>query len=133
MSKSPNPIDIHVGSRVRLRRMMIGMSQEQLGIALSLTFQQVQKYEKGANRIGSSRLFTIANILDVSVQFFFDDMPEAVTDVLPGKADGLREPDGPSVMDFVKSREGLELNTAYSKIKDPDQQQAIVALMKTLI
>src|SRR5471030_1017535 len=72
---SPSPVDLHVGSRVRLRRTLLGMSQEKLGNAVGLTFQQIQKYERGANRIGASRLFDISRVLDVPVQFFFDDMP----------------------------------------------------------
>jgi transcriptional regulator with XRE-family HTH domain len=75
MAASPNPIDVHVGKRLRLRRTLLGMSQERLGESLGLTFQQVQKYERGANRIGSSRLFELGQILDVPVSFFFDDMP----------------------------------------------------------
>jgi len=75
MAANPNPIDVHVGSRVRLRRTLLGMSQEKLGEALGLTFQQVQKYERGVNRIGASRLYHLSQILDVPVSFFFDDMP----------------------------------------------------------
>ena len=74
----PSPIDVHVGGRVRLRRTLLGMSQEKLGEALGLTFQQVQKYERGVNRIGASRLFDIARVLDVPIGFFFDDMPDGV-------------------------------------------------------
>lgn len=133
MTKSPNPIDIHVGSRVRLRRMMVGMSQERLGEKLNLTFQQVQKYEKGANRIGASRLFTIASILDVPVQFFFEDMPEATSANVPSASEGMREPDQtPFVMDFVSSSEGLQLNTAFSKIENVDTRRKLVDLVKTL-
>src|SRR4028119_625057 len=73
----PSPIDVHVGSRVRLRRTLLGMSQEKLGEALGLTFQQVQKYERGVNRIGASRLFDLSRVLDVPISFFFDDMPGA--------------------------------------------------------
>src|ERR1700748_1341571 len=76
-SDKPNPVDVHVGSRVRLRRTLLGMSQEKLGNAVGLTFQQIQKYERGANRIGASRLFDMSRVLDVPVQFFFDDMPVA--------------------------------------------------------
>ena len=78
MTANPNPVDIHVGSRVRLRRTLLGMSQKKLGNALGLTFQQIQKYERGANRIGSSRLFLLSRILDVPVSFFFDDMAPEV-------------------------------------------------------
>lgn len=134
MTKSPNPIDIHVGSRVRLRRMMIGMSQERLGEKLSLTFQQVQKYEKGANRIGASRLFTIASILDVPVQFFFEDMPGEAIENLPAGAEGMKEPDQTEyVMGFVSSAEGLQLNTAFSKIENVETRRKIVDLVKTLV
>lgn len=135
MSKSPNPIDVHVGSRVRLRRMLVGMSQEKLGEKLSLTFQQVQKYEKGANRIGSSRLYTIASILNVPVQFFFDDMPVTidVSALAALEGGGVAEDDEtPIVMDFVNSSEGLQLNTAFSKIADGETRKRIVELVKTL-
>jgi transcriptional regulator with XRE-family HTH domain len=74
----PSPIDVHVGARVRLRRTLLGMSQERLGDALGLTFQQVQKYERGVNRVGASRLFDISRVLDVPISFFFDDMPEGM-------------------------------------------------------
>src|SRR5277367_5561364 len=76
----PSPIDIHVGSRIRLRRTLLGMSQERLGDALGLTFQQVQKYERGVNRVGASRLFDISRVLDVPISYFFDDMPEGMSD-----------------------------------------------------
>lgn len=133
MTKSPNPIDVHVGSRVRLRRMMVGMSQERLGEQLNLTFQQVQKYEKGANRIGASRLFAIARILDVPVQFFFEDMPDETSDAAPGRADGMSESDEtPFIMGFVSSAEGLQLNTAFSKIENPETRRKLVDLVKTL-
>ena len=73
----PSPIDVHVGSRIRLRRTLLGMSQERLGESLGLTFQQVQKYERGVNRVGASRLFDLSRVLDVPISFFFDDMPES--------------------------------------------------------
>lgn len=112
--------------------MMIGMSQETLGAKLSLTFQQVQKYEKGANRVGASRLFTIASILDVPVQFFFDDMPEITAQAVPGY-DGPKTADQtPFVMDFVTSQEGLQLNTAFSKIESAETRKKLVELVKTL-
>src|ERR1700744_5629051 len=79
----PSPIDVHVGSRVRLRRTLLGMSQERLGEALGLTFQQVQKYERGANRIGASRLFDLARVFAVPVSFFFEDMPSEVSQFSP--------------------------------------------------
>jgi len=129
-----HPIDVHVGSRVRLRRMMIGMSQDRLGEKLNLTFQQVQKYEKGANRIGASRLYTIAAILDVPVEFFFEDMPKDALESLPSQPttseDHSQETD--YVMNFVGSKEGLELNTAFSKIEKSETRRALVELVKTL-
>src|SRR5512145_1807794 len=91
----PNPIDVHVGSRVRLRRTLLGMSQEKLGEAIGLTFQQVQKYERGANRIGSSRLFDLARVLDVPVSYFFEDMAPGVQDKTPSKLMGLAHPPAP--------------------------------------
>ena len=87
-SEHPDPVDVHVGGRVRLRRTLLGLSQEKLGNALSLTFQQIQKYERGANRIGSSRLYQLSRILEVPVSFFFDDMPEAVSSARVGVSEG---------------------------------------------
>ncbi len=129
MKKPPNPIDVHVGSRVRLRRMLVGMSQEKLGEQLGLTFQQVQKYEKGTNRIGASRLFQISRILSVPVQFFYDDMSEA----MPRLTAGFAEADGAeNVMDFVSSNEGLALNRSYTRIKDPTLRRRVLDLIRTL-
>ncbi len=134
MTKSPNPVDIHVGSRIRLRRMMIGMSQERLGERLGLTFQQVQKYEKGANRVGASRLFAISRILEVPVEFFFADMPDSIAQEDSGsRPKGMAEPDETAfVMDFVSSSEGLQLNTAFKKIGSQETRRKIVDLVKTL-
>src|SRR5262245_12311683 len=101
-SRRPNPIDVHVGSRVRFRRMLLGMSQEKLGEKLGLTFQQVQKYEKGINRIGASRLFDLAQVLGVSVQFFYEEAPSQES---PGHAfapEGFAEkPDEHSIVEFL--------------------------------
>lgn len=99
--KKPHPVDIHVGSRVRLRRILLGMSQDKLGKALKLTFQQVQKYERGANRIGSSRLYQLSQILDVPVSFFFDDMPEDITGKIPSD-DPLAKFVKRSTLEFMK-------------------------------
>lgn len=112
--------------------MLVGMSQEKLGELLGLTFQQIQKYEKGANRIGASRLFQIAQILGVSVQFFFDDMPDAAFDQA-GEQEGFFESDpAPLVMDFVSSSEGLELNKSFAQIGDPLVRKKIIDLIKSL-
>lgn len=128
LRKSPNPIDVHVGSRVRLRRMLIGMSQEKLGEQLGLTFQQVQKYEKGSNRIGASRLYQIAQILGVPVQFFYDDMGAT-----PPTGSGFGEADtSENVMEFVSSSEGLALNRAYAKISEPQLRRRILELVRSL-
>ena len=126
--KKPNPIDIHVGSRVRLRRNMLGMSQEKLGEALGITFQQIQKYEKGTNRVGASRLQAISTILNVPVSFFFEDAPGTSP-----TAGGLAEANSTSfVVDFLSSAEGLQLNRAFAKIADPKVRRKIVDLVKVL-
>ncbi len=126
--KAPNPIDKHVGSRVRMRRMMLGMSQEKLGDALGLTFQQVQKYEKGTNRIGASRLQQISNILQVPVEFFFEGAPHLAG---PSRVDG----DAPSpayVSDFLASSDGLALTKAFMRIGDAKLRRRIVDLVEQI-
>lgn len=127
--KKPNPIDTHVGSRVRLRRNMLGMSQEKLGDALGITFQQIQKYEKGANRVGASRLQAIANVLNVPVSFFFDDAPNESGAVNRGLAE---ENSTTYVVDFLNSTEGLQLNRAFVKITDAKVRRKIIDLVKSL-
>lgn len=130
VKKTPNPIDVHVGNRVRMRRMLVGMSQEKLGDALGLTFQQVQKYEKGANRVSASRLYQMATTLGVPIQFFFDDLP--VSD-RSSDADGLSEGDSAGVlMDFLNSTEGFQLGRAFSSIEDPTVRRRILELVKSL-
>jgi len=124
--KQPNPIDIHVGSRVRLRRMMLGMSQEKLGESLGITFQQIQKYEKGTNRIGASRLQHIATVLSVPVSFFFEDAPGT-----PDEAAGFGETrPAHYVVDFLSSSEGIQLNKAFVRIKDAKLRRRIIDLVK---
>ncbi len=130
VEKHPNPVDVHVGSRVRLRRVLLGMSQEKLGEQLGLTFQQVQKYEKGSNRISASRLFQIGQILDVPVQFFFEDMP--ADDTAHAGDGGTNGYDQPGVIDFLNSTEGLQLNKAFAEIRDPTVRRKIVELLKIL-
>jgi transcriptional regulator with XRE-family HTH domain len=127
--KKPNPVDQHVGSRVRLRRMLLGMSQERLGESMGLTFQQVQKYEKGVNRIGASRLFQISKILDVPVQFFFEEAPHVGRGTTPGVAGADSEA---FILEFLNSREGLELNRAFVKIADPKVRKSVVDLVRAL-
>jgi transcriptional regulator with XRE-family HTH domain len=126
--KAPNPIDKYVGSRVRMRRMMLGMSQEKLGNALGLTFQQVQKYEKGTNRIGASRLQQISNILQVPVSFFFEGAPD-----LPAKAGELAEAPSPMyVADFLATSDGLALTRAFMRIHDSRLRRKIVELVEQM-
>ena len=127
--KVPNPIDRHVGSRVRMRRMMLGMSQEKLGDALGLTFQQVQKYEKGANRIGASRLQQISQILQVPVSFFFEGVPAQRAE----RAEGLSEAPSPAyVSDFLATSDGLALTKAFVRIKDAKLRRRIVDLVEQI-
>ncbi len=129
IKSKPEPVDVHVGSRVRLRRTLLGMSQDKLGKALNLTFQQIQKYERGANRIGSSRLYKLSQILDVPVSFFFDDMPAEVT----GKASGMAEGGKQSFeVGQLSRRETLELVRAYYKIKDPSVRKKLFEMVKAL-
>ena len=128
--KSPNPIDRHVGARVRMRRMMLGMSQGKLGDALGLTFQQVQKYEKGTNRIGASRLQHIANILQVPVPFFFEGAPN-----VPGHhaQPGMAEAPSPAyVSDFLSTSDGLALTKAFMRIKNAKLRRRIVDLVEQI-
>src|SRR5260221_8100840 len=127
--KQPNPIDIHVGSRVRLRRMMLGMSQERLGESLGITFQQIQKYEKGTNRIGASRLQHIARVLSVPVSFFFEGAPG----VNATEPHGLAEPDGPNyLVDFLATSDGIQLNKAFVRIKDVKLRRRVIDLVRAM-
>jgi transcriptional regulator with XRE-family HTH domain len=130
VTKSPNPVDRHVGSRVRMRRMLVGMSQEKLGEALGITFQQIQKYEKGTNRIGASRLHQIARVLSVPVEFFYEGAPQVES---PGGGGGFAEaPPSGYVSDFLTTSEGLELIKAFIEIKDPKIRRKLVDLAKAL-
>jgi len=124
--KQANPIDIQVGNRVRIRRMLIGMSQERLGDLLGLTFQQVQKYEKGVNRIGAGRLFEVSRILNVPVDFFYEGLSGAAGQ--PGASENESAP----VMEFVSSGEGLQLSLAFMKIKDAKVRKRVLDLVKSL-
>lgn len=122
---NPNPVDIHVGARVRLRRTLLGMSQERLGEALGLTFQQVQKYERGANRIGASRLFDLARALQVPVGFFFDDLPDAV-------ADGETPIAAVHGDDPMQRRETIELVRAFYRIANPTARRRLFELTRSI-
>ncbi|MCH9052980.1 MAG: helix-turn-helix transcriptional regulator [Proteobacteria bacterium] len=127
-----SPIDVHVGARLRQRRTLLGMTQTNLGDTIGVSFQQMQKYERGVNRISASRLFALSRVFDVSVQYFFDDMPTAVAASSPtlgrGKAKKLPsyEPDP------MATRETLELVRAYYKIKDAEIRKRLRELIKAL-
>ena len=124
-------MDVHVGSRVRLRRMLLGMSQEKLGEKMGLTFQQIQKYERGINRIGASRLYDLSNVLGVTVQFFYDNAEhlEDNSATSPGFSEDSSES---YIVDFLNSREGLELNKAFVRIRDARVRRSMVDLVKSL-
>ncbi len=133
-----SPIDVHVGGRIRLRRTLMGMSQERLGEALGLTFQQVQKYERGVNRVGASRLFDLSRVLDVPISFFFDDMPEPLagmhgtyqtTRVTGGFSENQ---DGFGTDEILNRRETLELVRAYYRINEPSVRKRVFDLIKSM-
>ena len=133
MAKIPNPTDKYVGSRVRMRRMMLGMSQEKLADALGLTFQQIQKYEKGTNRISASRLQAISQILDAPVHFFFEGAPQIGKGAHGGGAQGLGENPSPAyVTDFLTTSDGLALVKAFVKIKDSALRRSIVRMVEAI-
>lgn len=128
IKKTPNPVDSHVGSRVRMRRVLIGMSQEKLGEALGITFQQIQKYEKGTNRIGASRMQQIATVMGVPVSYFFDDAPGA-----DAKGKGFAESAGSDyVVDFLTTAEGLNLNKSFVRISDAKVRRKLVELVSAI-
>jgi transcriptional regulator with XRE-family HTH domain len=132
----PSPIDVHVGSRIRLRRTLLGMSQERLGEALGLTFQQVQKYERGVNRVGASRLFDLSRVLDVPISFFFDDLPDSLANSLDPpmsrRAGGFTERSDGFGDDTLSRRETLELVRAYYRITDPAVRKRVFELIKSM-
>ena len=128
MPEQPHPVDLHVGARVRQRRMLVGLSQEQLGRKLGLTFQQVQKYEKGANRISASRLAEIAKVLSIKPDYFFDSMPDA----LPTDDSEYAGASTSEVETFLNSSDGLRLNRAFSKIQDPKVRKCVIDLVRSI-
>ena len=131
----PSPVDVHVGARIRLRRTLMGMSQERLGDALGLTFQQVQKYERGVNRVGASRLFDLSRILDVPISFFYDNMPDSMSgNGSPRSGPGFHEQqDGfGAIEDTMGKRETLELVRAYYRITDANVRKRMFDLMKSM-
>ena len=132
LAKSPkiiNPTDKHVGSRLRMRRRLLSMSQEKLGDAVDLTFQQIQKYEKGANRIGASRMQQFAEILKVPVSFFFDGLPSTAGHVIAA-SDDADIPSPEMVQDFLTSRDGLEIIKTFQSIADPALRRSLVGIVR---
>jgi transcriptional regulator with XRE-family HTH domain len=129
VKKTPDPIDRHVGSRVRMQRVLMKMSQERLGESLGLTFQQVQKYEKGTNRIGASRLQQISKTLNVPPSFFFEGAPTSMDSSAPGFAE---ESSSQFVVDFLSTSEGLHLNRAFARIRDAKVRKRIIDLVTAL-
>ena len=129
----PRPVDVHVGSRIRLRRTLLGISQEKLGEALGLTFQQIQKYERGANRVGASRLYEFSKILDIQISYFFEDMTGDVKDSSLDASRGMSEASQAQLkQDPMIKRETLELVRAYYKITSPTVRKRIYELIKTV-
>ncbi len=129
----PNPVDIHVGSRVRLRRTLLGLSQEKLGEAIGLTFQQIQKYERGANRVGASRLYALSHVLDVPVAFFFDDMSPEISGKGGKPVPGLTERNQEAFSADLPAKRGtLELVRAYYRIKNPNVRKRLFDLVKSI-
>ena len=129
---TPHPVDVHVGGRVRLRRSLLGMSQTMLGEAIGLTFQQVQKYERGANRIGASRLYDVARVLDVHLSFFFEDMPAEVAASSPSQRRGKAKELPSYKRDPMAKRETLELVRAYYKISSPQIRKRLFEMTKAI-
>lgn len=128
----PNPIDVHVGKKLQLRRTLLGMSQERLGSLIGLTFQQIQKYESGANRVSSSRLFDIAQVLDIGIPYFFEGMTAEVEEQSPGNLQGAVPLVPEEEKDPMARRETLELVRAYYQIKSPKVRKHLVDLARSL-
>jgi len=131
MAKTPDPIDKYVGSRVRMRRILLGFSQEKLGAALGLTFQQVQKYEKGTNRISASRLQEISKTLNIAPSYFFDGAPTGGTTpaTVGTEAEGFS---AASITDFIGTAEGVQLNKAFARITNPQVRKRVIDLVSAI-
>lgn len=126
--RSPNPVDLHVGSRIRMRRKILGVSQERLADSLGLTFQQVQKYERGSNRVSASKLYEIAATLQAQVAYFFEGLADPAT-----LEDGESAPGSEKfVQDFLMTPEGLELAGLFPKITRPRVRRRILDLVRSM-
>ena len=126
------PVDVHVGARLRQRRTLLGMTQTNLGDALGVSFQQMQKYERGMNRISASRLFDLSRVFDVPVEYFFDDMPNAVAASSPAQGGGKAKKPPSYEPDPMATRETLELVRAYYKISNPQIRKRLYEVTKAL-
>ncbi len=131
-SRGPNPIDIHVGARVRLRRNLLGLTLETLAKAVGVTYQQLQKYERGVNRVGASRLFTLGQALEVPVAFFFEDLPAAAKSGPRRRSRGLSEGPAPAP-DALGKRETTDLIRAYWRITDASQRKRFLDLLRAIV
>lgn len=126
LDRGPNPVDRHVGLRIRMRRKELGVSQERLAESIGLTFQQVQKYERAANRVSASKLWEMARALDTSVAYFYEGLAE-------GAARGSNNPPSETVQDFLLTPEGMELAQAFPRISQPRVRRKIVELVRTMV
>lgn len=136
MAAKRNPVDAYVGSRLRLRRTLVGLSQEKLGAAVDLTFQQIQKYEKGANRVSASRIYQFARLLDVKPAYFFEGIEEHLGSAAPGMAAGLAEEpepfEGPDESELLYTREAIELMRAFARIEDQSVRRRLFELVRSV-
>lgn len=131
-SDTPHPVDVHVGQRVKLRRTLMGMTQGKLGESIALTFQQIQKYERGANRVSASKLWQLGNVLDVPVSFFFEDIPESVRASFPGYEGGTAEDGIPEERLTLHRRQSLELVRTFGKLIDPTIRKRIIDVVRAI-
>jgi len=131
-SDTPHPVDVHVGQRIKLRRTLMGMTQGKLGECIGLTFQQLQKYERGANRVSASKLWQLGNVLKVPISFFFDDMPQSVKDAFPDYQGETSESYIPEEHLTLHRRQTLELVRTFSKLQDPTIRKRIIDVVRAI-
>lgn len=131
-SDTPHPVDVHVGQRVKLRRTLMGMTQGKLGESIGLTFQQIQKYERGANRVSASKLWQLGNVLDVPLTFFFEDMPDSVRETFPGYQGETAESDVPEEHLTLHRRQTLELVRTFSRLQDPVIRKRVIDVVRAI-
>jgi len=131
-SDVPHPVDVHVGQRIKLRRTLMGMTQGKLGESIGLTFQQIQKYERGVNRVSASKLWQLSNVMDVAVSFFFEDMPDDVRAAFPGYDGDTAESDIPAERLTLHRRQSLELVRTFSALSDPTVRKSVVDMVRAI-